>query len=164
MTGLISYPAAEADPQDEQVAADGWFPPVPLATVRDIARLGDGTVPTARLVAAMEGGMLHAFRELADWRSIHVAAGIADLAQVTASQINGQNLAVKLWERVVTWFAAAELQGQYRDISATDDGLDRGAEKVALADDSRRLALAAVADLRSIGADKPVARNRVELI
>jgi len=164
MTGLIPFPGAEADPQDAQVVADGWFPPVKLALVRDVVRLGDGTVPPARLTAAIKSGMLHGFRELAVWRSAHALSGIASLDQVTDQTIDGQNLAVELWQRVVMYFAAAELQGQYRDISATDDGLDRAAEKATTADDSRRIALAAVADLRSIGAEKPVARNRVELI
>lgn len=164
MTGLVSYPAPSADPAGAEVVADGWFPPVRLATVREIPRLGDGTVPTARLVAAIEGGMLHAFRELWSWRSERAGAGLTGLAQTTALTLNGRNMAVALWERVVIYFAAAELQGQYRDIAATDDGLDRAAEKVLTADDSRRIALAAVADLRSIGAATPVARNRVELI
>jgi hypothetical protein len=164
MTGLLSYPAPSADPAGAEVGADGWFPPIKLDTVREIPRLGDGTVPTARLVAAIEGGMLHAFRELSSWRSERAGAGLTGLAQTTALTLNGRNMAVALWERVVIYFAAAELQGQYRDIAATDDGLDRAAEKVLTADDSRRIALAAVADLRSIGAATPVARNRVELI
>jgi len=164
MTGLIAYPAPPPDSADQQVVADGWFPPVALATARAIPRLGEGTIPTERLVAAIEGGMLHAFRELASWRTERVLAGFATLAATTALSINGRNLAEALWERVVIYFAAAELQGQYRDISATNDGLDRAAEKEVIADDSRRIALAAVADLRSIGAEVPVSRNRVELI
>lgn len=164
MTGLVAYPGPNADQADAQVVADGWFPPVKLSAVRDVVRLGDGTVPTPRLMSAIEGGMLHAFRELANWRSEREAAGAPTLEQVTAQMLGGRNMAVLLWERVVTYFAAAELQGQYRDISATDDGLDRAAEKASTADDSRRLALAAVADLRSIGATTPVARNRVELV
>jgi hypothetical protein len=165
MTGLtVSYPAAAVDPADAQVVADGWFPPVKLATAREIPRLGEGTVPTARMKSAIEGGMLHAFRELADWRSERAAEGYASLDAVTQAKLNNRNLAVLLWERVVIYFAAAELQGQYRDISATDDGLDRAAEKALTADDSRRIALAAVADLRSIAAINPVSRNRVELI
>ncbi|PNU06480.1 head completion/stabilization protein [Novosphingobium guangzhouense] len=163
-TGLVSYPAPKADPADAQVVADGWFPPVKLATAREIPRLGDGVVPTERLIAAIEGGMLHAFRELSAWRSARAATGASALEQVTSQSINTRNLAVVLWERVVIYFAAAELQGQYRDISATDDGLDRAAEKVLTADDSRRIALAAVADLLSIGSEVAVGRNRVELI
>lgn len=164
MTGLISFPAPNADPAGAEVVADGWFPPVKLEAVREVPRLGEGTVPPARLISAIEGGMLHAFRELAAWRSAHAAAGVTSLGQLPSPTFNGRPMVVALWERAVIYFAAAELQGQYRDISATDDGLDRAAEKVLTADDSRRIALAAIADLRSIGTDRPVGRNRVELI
>jgi hypothetical protein len=164
MTGLVPYPAPGTDTANAQVVADGWFPPVTLAAAREIPRLGEGTVPTARLTAAIEGAMLTAFRLLAVWRSTHAAAGVASLAGVTDLTLNARNRAVVLWERIVIYSAAAELQGQYRDISATDDGLDRAAEKVLTADDSRRIAHAAVADLLSIGPEKPVLRNAVELI
>ncbi|GGZ02758.1 head completion/stabilization protein [Novosphingobium colocasiae] len=163
MTGLISVPAAPNDPADAAVVADGWFPPVTLESVRDRLRLGDGTVTTARLTEAIESAMLHAFRELAEWRTARVLAGAASLDQVTDQQVNGQNHAVMLWGRIVRYFAGADLASDYRDISATNTGLDRAVEKDETSDELRRRALAAVADLRSIGGD-PVPRNRVELI
>lgn len=163
MTGLISFPAQNPDQDGAQVVADGWFPPIALSRVRDVLRLGDGVVTTARITDAIESGMLHAFRELADWRSQRAALGLTALDQTTTLTLNARNRAVVLWERVVCHFAGAQLYDQHRDISATDDGLDRAAEKDISADTQRRLALAAVADLRSIGGD-PVARNRVELI
>lgn len=163
MTGLISSPVPEPDPAAAEVAADGWFPPIALADVRDRLRLGEGAVPTARLIEAIEGGMLHAFRELADWRTARVLAGALELADVTDVEVNGQNHAVLLWGRVVRYFAGADLAADYRDVTATDQGLDRAAEKDLTSDELRRRALAAIADLRSIGGD-PVPRNRVELI
>lgn len=162
-TGVIAVPAAPWDPDGAQVMADGWFPPVKLSTVRDSVRLGDGTISTERLTMAIEGAMLHAFRELAAWRTAKASAGTAKLEDVTTDTLNGANMAVKLWERIVTYFAAADLYAAYRDISATDQGLDRAVEKDTSADEARRIALGAVADLRSIGAE-PVGRNRVRLI
>jgi hypothetical protein len=88
---------------------------------------------------------------------------VAELADVTTETLNGANVAVKLWERIVTYFAAADLYAAYRDISATDQGLDRALEKDTSADEARRVALGAVADLRSIGGAQ-VGRNRVRLI
>lgn len=163
MTGLISSPVPAPDPDEAEVVADGWFPPVALANVRDRLRLGEGAVPTARLTEAIEGAMVHAFRELAEWRTARVLEGATELQEVTAAQLNGRNYAVLLWERVVRYFAGADLAADYRDVTATDQGLDRAAEKDLTSDELRRRALAAVADLRSIGGD-PVARNRVELI
>lgn len=163
MTGLV-FPSPAADPVNAEVVADGWFPPIELEAVRKTLRIGEGAVPTEILVAAIEGGMLHAFRELSVWRSARAAEGAASLSAVTTLTLNNRNIAEVLWERVVRHFAGAQLYDDYRDISATDDGLDRAAEKETSADDQRALALAAVADLRSIGADTPVQRNRVELI
>lgn len=163
MTGLVSVPASPVDPSGAAVVADGWFPPVTLASVRGSVRLGEGVVTTPRLTAAIEGAMLHAFRELADWRTARVLSGALNLAGTTTETLNGKNRAAVLWERIVRYFAAAELYEQHRDVSATDQGLDRAQEKSDTADEMRRLALAAVADLLSVGGD-PVARNTVDLI
>jgi hypothetical protein len=76
---------------------------------------------------------------------------------VTDQTLNGANLAVKLWERIVIYFAAADLYAGNRDISATDQGLDRALEKDTAADEARRVALAAVADLRSSPESRSVA-------
>jgi hypothetical protein len=164
MTGLISSPVPAPDPAGAQVVADGWFPPVALDDVRDRLRLGEGAVTHARLVEATEGAMVHAFRELADWRTARVLGGAVILEEVTDKTLNGRNYAVLLWERVIRNFAGAELAADYRDVTATDQGLDRSAEKDLTSDELRRRALAAVADLRSIGAEQPVERNRVELL
>lgn len=166
MNGLVASPAPPPDPEDASVVADGWFPAVSIAGVRGAVRLGGGSITHDMMVAAIEGGMLHAFRELAEWRSARESEGAVVLADVTTLQINGRNRAVMLWERIVRFFAAAELFAENRDISATDSGLDRAMEKENSADEYRRNALAAVADLRSIGAaeGQEVARNRVDLI
>jgi len=166
MNGLVSSPAPLPDPQDAVVVADDWFPPIAVADIRARIRTGGGAVGHALLVEAIEGGMLHAFRELATWRTARVLAGATELADVTTETLNGRNLAVVLWERIVRHFAAADLFAENRDISATDQGIDRALEKETAADEYRRNALAAVADLRSIGVapGAEVARNRVELI
>jgi Phage head completion protein (GPL). len=163
MTGLVSSPVPVPDPAEAEVVADDWFPPVALADVRDRLRLGDGAVTTARLTEAIESAMLHAFRELADWRTARILEGAAILEDVTAQRLNGENLAVVLWKRVVRYFAGADLNADHRDISATDQGLDRAAEKDLTSAELRRRALAAIADLRSIGGTE-VPRNIVELI
>lgn len=164
MTGLSnSYPAAPIDADDAEVVADGWFPPVTLARVRALAKLG-GAVTSDELTLAIEGGMLSAFRELAAWRSARVLAGAAMLADVTTLQLNGRNQAEALWERIVAFYAKADLYADDTDISPTDQGMDRGEEKACRADEARRQAYAAQADLLSIGADKSVPRNMVRMI
>src|SRR3546814_10217043 len=109
--------------------------------------------------------MLQAFRQLAAWRSIHAAAGVADLAAVPDDiTIDGEVRTVELWNRIVRYYTAAELADGHRDIVAADQQSQRSEEKRLSADDYRRMAHHAVADLTSIGADTPVHRNHVELL
>ena len=163
MTGLVA-PAPAADPVAASVGADGWFPNIALADIRAQVRLGEGVVTTERLIAAIEGAMVSAFRALKDWRTARASDGAAQLADVTTEQINGQNAAELIWQRVIRFYTAAELADLHRDVSASDDGLDRAEEKERTADDYRRLAYHAVADLISIGEEEPKPRNRVSLI
>ena len=168
MAGLTA-PADNTAPAGQTIAADGWFPAIETEAVRQTVRLGEGTVTDARRGAAIEGAVPSALRALAAWRSVHAAAGIAQLDQVTPDEIGGRNLAVVIWERIIRFYAAAELADMHADVSATDDGMDRDEEKRDAADMYRRKAYEAVADMRAIGAVTPAAiaasaRNRVELI
>jgi hypothetical protein len=163
MSGFTSFPEDLPDPDDAQVVADGWFPPVAHARVRALCQLG-GAITNDQLTSAMEGGMLTAFRQLAEWRTARVLAGSADLATVTDLTLNGRNRAELLWERAIAYLASADLAAGNRDISATDSGLTRAAEKDNTADEDRREAYAAINDLLSIGADEPVQRNRVSML
>lgn len=166
MSDLISTPPSPASPANSMVEADGWFPAIDCNALRDRLRLGDNVVPHARLVAAIEGAMIHAFRQLADWRALHAAGGVATLADVPDGdiEINGKTRAEIIWERIVRYYAAAELGDGHRDIVAADQQSQRSDEKRLSADDYRRMGHNAVADLMSIGVDAPVARNSVELI
>jgi hypothetical protein len=168
MTGLTA-PPDNFDPEGIDVAADGWFPPVSTAQVRAAIRLGEGAVTDARLIQAIEGGILSGLRALAVWRTARVLEGAAGLATVTEEEINGKNLAELIWQRVVTFFAAAELADMHIDVTATDESIDRNAEKRDVAGIYRTKAHDAVADLRAIGASDAAAvtaaqRQRVELI
>jgi len=163
MTGLIATPIAMPDVADAAVVADGWFPPVALASVRAHHQIGGGAITQAQLTFAVEGAMLTALRQLAEWRSGHAQDGADRLADTTQETINGQNLAVHLWTRAVTLYAAADLAADNRDISATDSGLTRAEEKDTAADELRRKGHAAIAALLSIGAPEfPI--HRVSLI
>lgn len=164
MAGFTSVPPPPASPEEAAVAADGWFPAVDVNDLRARIRIGDGVVTHARLVAAIEGAMLTAFRALAAWRSAMALAGHENLAAVPCAQINERSSATLIWERIITMYAAAEVADLHRDISATDQGALRAENERLTADDYRRLGHAAVADMLSIGADTPHARNRVELI
>ena len=162
MTGLVS-PAPNADPPEASVAADDWYPAIALAYVRERFRVGEGVTTTGRLTQAIEGAMVAAMRELDDWRAARESTGAAKLEDVTELKLNNRNFAVLVWERIVGNLAAAELSDLHRDVSATNDGLDRAEERGMTADDYRRNAISAINDLRSIGGE-PVPRMKVSLI
>lgn len=167
MAGLSANPVTPLDPPNAKVGADGWFSDIPLALVRNAVRVGNGDVTTDRLISAIEAAMLTAFRQLSQWRTAHVLAGAATLADVTPDQINDRNQAEALWERLIISLTAADLFAGNRDITATDRGLDRAMDKEDGADEYYRRAWAAVADLKSFapgGVYADVPRNRVDLI
>lgn len=163
MTGLIA-PAPGNDPAHAEVLADGWYPPVKLADIRETLRLGDGAVSTSRLIAATEGAMLTAMRDLASWRAARESDGAGELADVTAQTVNAVNMAELLWQRAVRYLAAAELADGHRDLVATEQGNLRAEDKALTADEYRRHGWHALADLMSIGAADPAPRNRVSLV
>ena len=164
MNGFVSTPAAPASPLGSSVAADGWFPAVDISNIRDTLRIGEGVVTGPRMYAAAEGAILTALQALSEWRSIHAAAGIDNLDDLDNMTVGGRLRTVILWERIIRYYTAADLADDYRDISATNDGVTRGEEENITADEYRRKAHNAVSDLLSIGAAVPVARNIVELI
>lgn len=168
MAGLTA-PPDNSQPQNGQVIeADGWFPGIDTADIRKKVRIGDGAVTDERLKEAVIAGMLAGLKAMSAWRSMQASAGVASLADVTADQLAGENIAVLLWGRIVLFYAAAELVDGHTDVAATDDALDREESKATQADRYRRKAYEAVADLRAIGlpetADAPHGRNRVDLI
>ncbi|MCH2486561.1 MAG: head completion/stabilization protein [Erythrobacter sp.] len=167
MPGLTA-PPDDIDPVGEVIEADGWFPAIATDHVRKSVRLGEGIVTDERLKAAIFSGMLTALRELADWRSARAAEGVADLSSVVAPHLGEISIAALLWQRIVTFYAAAEIVDGHTDVSATDEALDREEDKVDQADRYRRKAYDAVADLRALGlpvdAPRPHGRNRVSLI
>jgi len=168
MTGLTAPPDNYV-PTGITVQADGWFPATSTEDVRRAIRMGEGTVTDQRLVQAIEGGILSGLRALHDWRTARALEGAESLADVTEDKINGKNKAELIWQRVVTFYAAAELADMHVDVSATDEAIDRNEEKRDTAGIYRTKAYDAVADLRAIGAADAnakalAARNRVELI
>ena len=167
MAGLTAPPDNETS-EGQVIEADGWFPGIDTAAIRAAIRMGDGAVADDRLAAAIEGAIIAGLRALSAWRSARASEGFADLETVAPDdKVNGKPRAVLLWQRVVGYYAAAELADTHLDISATDEALDRDSEKREAADDYRRKAYEAVADLQAIGlaegAPAP-GRNRVALI
>ncbi len=164
MSGFIATPPAPASPVNSTVEADGWFPAIDVNRVRDTLRIGEGVVIHERLVAAIEGAMITALRQLAEWRSAFAVLGIERLIDIDDIEIGGRKRTEVIWERIIRYYAAAEIADLHRDLVASDQANIRSENERVTADDYRRMAHHAVSDLLSIGAEEPVPRNRVSLV
>lgn len=158
MNGFVATPPAPQSPDNATVKADGWFPAIDVNAARDAMRLR-GDVPHARLVSALQGGIITVIGQLAAWKAGWVASGHADLAAVRAAEtIDDQHRLTLLFTRAVRLYAAAELAEFARDSSATNDEVDRIEEESLVAPDMTAKALQAVRDILG------VTRVDVELI
>jgi hypothetical protein len=164
VSGFIATPPAPASPADSSVSVDDWFPAIDVNAIRDTLRIGEGVVTHERLVAAIEGAVITALRQLHAWRSSWAANGAADLAAIDDVSIGGRKRSVVLWERIIRYYAAAEVADTHRDLVASDQANIRSENERLTADEYRRMAHHAISDLLSIGAEKPVPRNRVSLL
>lgn len=144
---FVTVPPAPASPENAVVEGDGFWPSIDVGAMRDELRLGDA-VPHARLVAAIEGGLLTVDGELADWRAARVADGITSLEGFEpARTLGGKARGVLLFTRAVRFAAAAELADLHRDMSATAHGQTVAEDERLTAADYRRLCTNAIRDL-----------------
>lgn len=135
---------APADPPS--IDNNGFWPAIDPADFREATRL-DGTVTAARLTQALQVAMADVNRQLADWQLARQDDGAATLADVTAPTWALAGHYALLYRRAVYATAHASLLERYRDVSATNDGDERGEAKDLAADDVRRDARWAVAEI-----------------
>lgn len=160
MSSFVSSPAAAAAPADEQVLEhDGaFFPGIKASAVKAIVRV-PSQVTDARLIDATLVAMATVGAELEAFKLEQIALGLATLAAVRPTdKLGGQPRLVRLYERAIASFAAAELVETHNDISASADGQKRLEERALTADEHRRNGTHAVRDI--LGAT----RTAVELI
>jgi hypothetical protein len=144
---LIAVPPPPQSPANTAVAGDGWWPDIDCNAMRDVLRLGD-VITHARLVAAIEGGMITVTDELRDWRGLREADGHTTLSAVApADLINGAPRLATLFTRAVRFAAAAELAELHRELSATYEGEKRSDTQLLSASDYRRLSTHAIRDM-----------------
>ncbi len=164
MAGFVASPPPPTAGSADAVEADGWFPAVSLAALRDSMRVGTA-VTDARLRDAILGAMLTAMTDLASWQDRAQAAGAADLASVpdrnslgASRMLGGQPRLVQLWRRAIASYAMADLAETQRPVAATFDGRQRAEEESVTAEEHRRNGLSAIRDI--LGRT----RNRVSLL
>ncbi|MBZ5876018.1 head completion/stabilization protein [Chromohalobacter israelensis] len=143
---LIAAGTGAAPDEPETLENNGFWPAIAPRDFRDATRL-DGTVTAPRLVQALQVAMADVNRQLADWQQDKQDEGAQTLADVTPPAWAIAGHYALLYRRAVYATAHASLLERYRDVSATEDGDERGEAKDHAADDIRRDARWAVAEI-----------------
>lgn len=131
------------------VSNDGFFIDIDMPAMRDAMRL-DGTVTDARLRPAIVSAILAVNRSLSDWQQTQQQKGFTKLADIAATQIDGESRLLSLYRRAVYSTAKADLIEKYRDYDATAATLSdkKVMESLDIAPgDQRRNAHWAIADI-----------------
>lgn len=131
------------------IFSGNFWPIIELKKIRESGRI-DESVTAERLYYAASAAVLYVNSQLAVYRAAKEATGIsamANSAQSAVEQINGTEAAVYHYTRAVISYTKAELLETYADFDATGHSAERAAAKQAQADDYRREAHAAIADI-----------------
>ena len=147
MSGFVATaPVPPAEAPSDEIANDGWFPPLSIADTRNAVRL-DGTVTDERLRAALVNAMMDINRQLRSFKAERAALGQASLAAASADEmVDGKPRLVLLYLRAVMCSAKADLTERYRDFDA-DATNPRVKDAEPSTDEQRRNAQWAVRDI-----------------
>ncbi|MBY6206879.1 MULTISPECIES: head completion/stabilization protein [Halomonas] len=127
---------------------NGFWPPVDPADFRQAERIAEAITP-ARVEVALSTAMADINRQLRAWQAEQQAAGAVTIADVAPPGWQAPGVYGLLYRRAVYATALASLLERYRDASATSEGDERGEAKDFAADDARRDARWAVAEIQN---------------
>lgn len=146
----MSLIAAGYNPEPEApepIENNGFWPAVDPAHFRAAERILT-TVTVERVEHALRAAMADINRQLRGWQADRQAAGAATIDDVTPPSWQAPGVYPLLYRRAVYATAHASLLERYREVSATNAGDERGEAKADAADDYRRDARWAVAELQ----------------
>jgi len=149
--GTVATPSNEGT-----IANDGFWPDVDLTVLRASTRL-TGNVTAERLRASAIEAMLDVNTQLATYKATRIGEGWENAADI-GETIAGASALVHRYLRAVASTVQADIAEKYRDWDNTRAGDYRGQGESDAADDFRRNARWAVADILG----RP--RNVVELL
>lgn len=151
MSAFVSTPAAPSPPVvADLVGNDGFFPPVSIATTRDVLNVTTAITPP-RLRDAIVGAIVAINRQLRAWRAKATAASLTDMPQ---AQVGDVGELVLLYHRAVRAETAAILADFNDTLSATEGGRRREDAEDASQDHHRRMATHCVRDIKGKGRTK----------
>lgn len=150
MSNGISFahtPQTTQQAEHTEIALDPFFPRIDLNQMRQAMRI-DNTVTSVRLYEVALEAVIHVNRQLDLTKQRALTIGCDTLAQTNpAQQINGETLPEIRYRHAVYNYAKANLSEMYADFDATGKTASRAESKQQNADDYRREAHAAVADI-----------------
>lgn len=123
-----------------------FFPDIRLAEFRDAMRL-ESTVTDERGLHALEVAVFDVNSQLSGWSQKLIADGIAELEQAPAPPWYPVGAFNRLYLRAVWSVAKANLVERYRDYDSTNSGHGKADALDPVADDYRRDASWAIADI-----------------
>lgn len=156
LTANGGTPATPPADDGEPLRNDGFWPDIDLAWLRATTRL-TGNVTAERLRTNAIEAVLDVNQQLASWKTQQVAAGYSSAADI-GPVLAGHSATVHRYFRAVASTVQADIAERYRDWDNTRAGDYRGQGENESADDFRRNARWAVADILG----KP--RNIVDLL
>ncbi|MFV2029803.1 head completion/stabilization protein [Neisseria sp. S1] len=129
------------------IYSGSFWPIVDLSKMRQEARITD-TVTASRLYYAATAAVAYVNAQLAEFAAEKEAAGISSLSGIGGGQINGIAVVEHHYLRAVYSYTKSELLETYADYDATGKTAERAEAKQEAADDYRREAHAAIADIK----------------
>lgn len=132
--------------QPDTIPNNGWWPEVDPAHFRKVERITPA-VTNERIEHALRAAMADINRQLRNWQAKQQEGGAETIAAVEQPSWQVPDAYPLLYRRAVYATAHASLLERYREISATNAGDERGEAKDEAADDYRRDARWAVAEL-----------------
>ncbi|HGF2522898.1 TPA: head completion/stabilization protein [Escherichia coli] len=139
----------DTDDGDAMVSAGDFWPAISLHEIRLASRI-PGRTTTTRLLHAATEAVAHVIAELELWKRERMAEGAASLADVPATQVNGESVHVHRYRRAVFALTRAFVLERTRDVDTTDKG-DRRADALDMqVEDLWRDARWAISDIRGV--------------
>lgn len=134
-------------PSPEALANNGFWPDLDPADFRSAERVLESITPP-RIDHALSVAMADINRQLRTWQAEKTANGAATIDDVKAPEWQAPSALSMLYRRAVYATAMASLLERYRQVSATTKGDERGEANREAADDYRRDARWAVAEIQ----------------
>ena len=146
MSDLISYGTGTEPDAPSAISNSVFWPDIDPADFADTNRV-DSSITAPRVEDALRVAMADVNRQLKDWQAAQEENGAETIDDVSPPSWSTADHYTLLYTRAIYATARASLYERYLDHSATNSGDEKGEAKNIAADDYRRDARWAIAEL-----------------